>query len=113
MPQKEKGESSDSKGGTAVAPPKKAPKQKPKPSPPGLMPLWKVLLHNDDKNAMEFVVVTIMDLVKLNEQDALLRTLEAHMTGVALLTITHKERAELYHDLFQSKGFTVSIEPAD
>jgi ATP-dependent Clp protease adaptor protein ClpS len=94
------------KGGTAT---KKAPKQK----PPGMLPPWKVLLHNDDKNSMEFVVLSIVQLTPLNEEDAIRRMMEAHKTGVALLLVTHKERAELYKDQFQSKGLTVSIEPAE
>jgi ATP-dependent Clp protease adaptor protein ClpS len=72
-----------------------------------------VLLHNDDKNDMIYVVETIMSLTPLKEQDALLRMEEAHKTGVALLLTTHKERAELYKDQFESKGLTVSIEPAE
>jgi hypothetical protein len=36
---------------------------------------------------------------------------EADKTGVALLLTTHKERAELYKDQFESKGLTVTIEP--
>ena len=41
-----------------------------------------------------------------------LRTKEAHETGVALLLVTHKERAELYQDQFESKGLTtVTIQP--
>ena len=35
------------------------------------------------------------------------------VTGVALLLTTHKERAELYQEQFQSKGLTVTIEPAE
>jgi ATP-dependent Clp protease adaptor protein ClpS len=105
----------DKGGGVATAPPpqakpKKDGKTKPKPKLPGMMPPWKVLLHNDDVNAMEFVIVTIIELTTLNEQEAILRTLEAHKTGVALLLVTHKERAELYQEQFQSKGLTVTIE---
>lgn len=104
---------------TATAPPK--PKQaakgksktKPKPNLPGMLPPWKVLLHNDDKNACVFVVLTIMELTPLKEQDAVQRMLEAHETGVALLLVTHKERAELYKDQFESKGLTVTIEPTE
>jgi ATP-dependent Clp protease adaptor protein ClpS len=98
---------------TATAPPKPAKKAKkaPKPKLPGMMPPWKVLLHNDDKNDMGFVVLTIIELCALEEQQAVLCTLEAHHTGVALLLVTHKERAELYKDQFQSKGLTVTIEP--
>jgi ATP-dependent Clp protease adapter protein ClpS len=54
-----------------------------------------------------------MQLAGLNEQDAVLRTIEAHKTGVALLLTTHKERAELYQEQFQSKGLTVTIEPEE
>jgi len=72
-----------------------------------------VLLHNDNKNDIEFVVVTIMSLTPLNQEDAVQRTLEAHKSGVALLLTTHKERAELYKDQFESKGLTVTIEAAE
>ena len=88
---------------------KKAPKRK----PPKLLPPWKVLLHNDDKNEMGFVARTIVELTPLNEQQAIVRMMEAHRTGVALLLTTHKERAELYREQFQSKGLTVTIEPAE
>ena len=102
-----------SQGGTATAPPKPKRKKAPKKKPPGFLPPWKVLLHNDDKNAFDFVIATIVELTPLNEQEAELRTKEADQTGVALLLTTHRERAELYHDQFQSKGLTVSIEPAE
>jgi ATP-dependent Clp protease adaptor protein ClpS len=102
----------EEKSGTAVKP-KKSRKSSPKRKPPQPLPPWKVLLHNDDKNDMIYVVETIMSLTPLKEQDALLRMEEAHKTGVALLLTTHKERAELYKDQFESKGLTVSIEPAE
>jgi ATP-dependent Clp protease adaptor protein ClpS len=103
----------DSKSATATAKPKQLPGTKPGKKPPQMLPPWKVLLHNDDKNDQAFVIITIMELTPLKEQDAKLRMLEAHETGAALLLVTHKERAELYHDQFQSKGLTVSIEPAE
>jgi ATP-dependent Clp protease adaptor protein ClpS len=103
--------SQDPSGGTATAKPKKSSKTQPKHKPPELLPPWKVLLHNDDKNDVEFVVLTIVELTPLDEQAAKIRMLEAHETGVALLLVTHKERAELYKDQFESKGLTVTIEP--
>ena len=103
----------DGKSGTATAKPKRATRTIPKHKPPQMLPPWKVLLHNDDKNEIGFVVTTIVQLTTLNEQDAKQRTVEAHETGVALLLTTHKERAELYKDQFESKGLTVSIEPAE
>lgn len=100
-------------GSTAATKPRKAPKVNPQNKPPQPLPPWKVLLHNDDKNEMMFVVTTIVELTPLNEQDAALRTLEAHQEGVALLLTTHKERAELYLEQFQTKGLTVTIEAAE
>src|SRR4051794_24346043 len=104
--------SGSGKGGTAVKP-KRARKAAPKGKPPKPLPPWKVLLHNSDQPTIEFVVETIVELTPLNKQDAAIRTLEAHETGVALLLVTHKERAELYQEQFQSKGLTVTIEPAE
>jgi ATP-dependent Clp protease adaptor protein ClpS len=79
---------------------------------PGLLPPWKVLLHNDDVNDMLYVVETIRELTALNRQQALLRMIEAHKSGVALLLTTHREHAELLSDQFASKRLTVTIEPA-
>jgi len=100
----------DSNSATATIKPKRQPKKNPQQKPPQPLPPWKVLLHNDDKNEMGFVVLTVMELTPLKEQEAKLRTIEANDTGVALLLVTHKERAELYKDQFESKGLTVTIE---
>lgn len=110
--EKQSSEGSDADTGAAV---KAKPSQKKKPArkPPTHLPPWKVLLHNDDKNDMPSVIMAIVELTPLSEQDAKLRMLEAHETGVALLLTTHKERAELYKDQFESKRLTVTIEPAE
>jgi ATP-dependent Clp protease adapter protein ClpS len=100
------------KSGTATKP-KRAPKKAPTRKPPQPLPPWKVLLHNDDKNEFDFVIQTVVSLTPLNEQEAEQRTKEAHESGVALLLVTHKERAELYKEQFQSKGLVVSIEPTE
>ncbi len=102
----------DKGGSTATATPKSKSKPAPKKNPPGMLPPWKVLLHNDDKNEFGFVIETIVALTPLNKQDAETRTVEAHKSGVALLLTTHKERAELYQEQFTSKGLVVTIEPA-
>ena len=99
-------------GSTATVAPKGKAKPSPKKQPPGMLPPWKVLLHNDDKNEVGFVVDTIVELTPLKKQDAEIRTVEAHNSGVSLLLTTHKERAELYQEQFTSKGLTVTIEPA-
>lgn len=98
-------------GASATLKPKQSRKTTPKRKPPEHLPPWKVLLHNDDKNTPEFVVKTIVQLTPIVEKEAEQRMLEAHNTGVALLLVTHKERAELYMEQFTSKGLTVTIEP--
>lgn len=98
---------------TAATKPKRKSKAAAQKQPPKPLPPWKVLLHNDDVNSIEHVVVTIIELTHLNEMDAKQRTLEANESGVALLLVTHKERAELYKDQFASKSLTVTIEPAE
>ena len=75
------------------------------------LPPWKVLLHNDDVNEAGFVVETIIELTPLNAHDAMLRMLEAHKTGVALIMTTHREHAELMEEQFASKSLIVTIEP--
>ena len=101
---KEAAATAGTQGQTAT---KAAPAQTiPKPLPP-----YKVILHNDDVNEVGHVVQTIITLTTLNTQDAQERTLEAHTQGQSLLLVTHKERAELYLEQFQSAKLTVTIEP--
>ncbi len=88
-----------------------APAKKPARPTPRTLPRYRVILHNDDVNSFEHVILTIVTLTPLNEQDAIKRTLEAHEAGCALLLVTHKERAELYVDQFRSAALTVTIEP--
>ena len=75
------------------------------------LPPYRVILHNDDVNTFERVIVSIIRLTPLNEGDAVERTIEAHKSGSALLLVTHLERAELYVEQFASAGLTVSHEP--
>ena len=78
-----------------------------------LLPQYRVILHNDDINTFEHVILSILRLTPLNEQEAVQRTLEAHETGLSLLLMTHLERAELYVEQFASLGLTVTCEPDD
>ncbi len=85
----------------------------PAPPTPRLLPLFKVILHNDDENDILHVVETIVLLTPLNGEAAIQRTMEAHKTGCSLLLVTHLERAELYVEQFASRNLTVTCEPAD
>lgn len=82
-------------------------RRKPKPKQ---LPPYKVLLHNDSVNDIGHVIMSILRLTTLTREDAITRTLEAHDTGVALLLVTHRERAELYAEQFASLSLTVTIE---
>ena len=77
-------------------------------------PPWNVLLHNDWENSMSKVVLILkkvlpgMTLVRATKI-----MYEAHSSGKAVVKRCHKELAELYKELLQEEGLTVSLEPAD
>ena len=75
-------------------------------------PRYKVLLHNDPVNSMEYVVVTLRQVVpSLSEQDAIAVMLEAHNTGIGLVIVCDIEPAEFYCESLKAKGLTSTIEP--
>ncbi|MFO0832367.1 MAG: ATP-dependent Clp protease adaptor ClpS [Phycisphaerales bacterium] len=79
--------------------------------PPRQLPPFKVLLHNDDVNTPQHVVQSLVEHTPLEPQRATLVMKEAHDSGLALVLVTHRERAELYREQLQSKSLTVTIEP--
>jgi len=98
---------SDSGSATATA-------VRPRPSPPKAdrLPPWNVLLHNDDVNEIGHVVRTLVRLVHLQQETAVLRAVEAHERGLTLVATTHKEHAELLCEQFASASLTATAEPA-
>ena len=77
-------------------------------------PKYKVLLHNDPVNSMEYVTSTLREVVpQLSEQDAIAIMLEAHNSGVGLVIVCDLEPAEFYSESLKSKGLTSSIEKED
>ena len=77
-------------------------------------PKYKVLLHNDPVNSMEYVTSTLKEVVpQLSEQDAIAIMLEAHNSGVGLVIVCDLEPAEFYSESLKSKGLTSSIEKED
>jgi ATP-dependent Clp protease adaptor protein ClpS len=72
-------------------------------------PRWKVNLLNDDVTTFEFVIWLLRHLFHKAEQEAVRLTLEIHETGSALITVTTRERAELYveqvHSLARARGY--------
>ena len=77
-------------------------------------PKYKVLLHNDPVNSMEYVTSTLREVVpQLSEQDAISIMLEAHNSGVGLVIVCDLEPAEFYSESLKAKGLTSSIEKED
>ena len=74
------------------------------------LPPFAVVLHNDDRNEMVFVVQTVSQVVRLPVQDAYERMLEAHNQGQAVVLHTHREHAEFVCEALQSKGLVATIE---
>lgn len=103
-------------GSAAARRPATAVAERPAPAPPDRkldkLPPFKVLLHNDDENSMEHVVQSVVELTPLTIERSVQVMLEAHDSGVALLLVTHKERAELYCEQFRSKKLIVTMEEA-
>jgi ATP-dependent Clp protease adaptor protein ClpS len=77
-----------------------------------LLPRYRVLLHNDDHNAMAHVVHALISSVpSLTADEAMRIMLEAHLQGVAQVTVCPKEAAEHYRERLESFGLTSTIEP--
>jgi ATP-dependent Clp protease adaptor protein ClpS len=78
-----------------------------------LLPRYRVVLHNDDVNDMEHVVVALMHVVtSLDIEHAIRIMFEAHNQGRAEVVICLKELAEHYAVGLQRCSLTSTIEPA-
>lgn len=75
-------------------------------------PRYRVLLHNDDFNSMEYVVeVLVKTVASLTMPQAVDIMMEAHQNGTALVIACAQEHAEFYSDTLNSHGLTSTIEP--
>lgn len=75
------------------------------------LPPYRVVLHNDDVNAFEDVIIAVMEITGLAAPVAFARTLEAHERGRSTLLVTHLERAELFVAQFADRRLTATAEP--
>lgn len=77
-----------------------------------LAPRYRVLLHNDSYNAMEYVVQVLMNTVpSLTQPQAVSIMMEAHTNGIALVITCAQEHAEFYCETLKNHGLTSTIEP--
>lgn len=78
-----------------------------------LLPRYRVLLHDDDENSMDRVVLALVRTIAgMDVEQAVRVMLEAHTTGCAQVIICLKELAEHYREALESYGLTSTIEPA-
>lgn len=76
------------------------------------LPHYRVLLHNDDHNSMDHVVMALLRIVaRLTTEQAVSVMLEAHTEGVATVIVCPKETAEFYREGLERYGLTSTIEP--
>lgn len=84
-----------------------------------LYPKWKVLLHNDDKTTMQYVIYSLMRFFGHNQEAAQKIMMEVHVKGIGLAGVYAKEQAEFKRDQVISDARThkwplyVSIEPEE
>ena len=80
-------------------------------------PRWRVLIHNDDVTTFDFVIELLRTVFYKDADEAVRLTNEIHESGIAVVVITHRERAELYveqvRSLARPRGFPLraTIEP--
>ena len=77
-----------------------------------LIPPYKVIVHDDDYNEMNYVVFALVQAVTtLTIQEAEHIMLTAHSTGRAIVAVCPKEVAEYYQERLLSYHLTATIEP--
>lgn len=78
---------------------------------PGSLPQYRVMLLQNAEQEMMFVVRTIMELTRFCRTEATYKMWQARYEGSSGLVVTHKERAELFVELFATRGLRTAIEP--
>lgn len=77
-----------------------------------IAPRYRVLLHNDDFNSMEYVVQVLMTTVpSLTQPQAVSIMMEAHTNNIALVITCAQEHAEFYCETLKNHGLISTIEP--
>ncbi|MBE9033367.1 ATP-dependent Clp protease adapter ClpS [filamentous cyanobacterium LEGE 11480] len=75
-------------------------------------PMYRVLLHNDPVNTMEYVIQCLIEVLpSLSQPQAMNIMMETHNNGIGLVTICAFEPAEFYCESLRNKGLTSTIEP--
>jgi ATP-dependent Clp protease adaptor protein ClpS len=75
------------------------------------IPLYKVLLHNDDHNSMEHVIKALKRVFNFESSVCEQIMMEAHRNGMALCIVEPLEKAEHHRDQLNSFSLISTIEP--
>lgn len=75
-----------------------------------LVPLYQVLLHNDDHNTMDHVINSLMRVFGHSADMATKIMVEAHCKGRAIAEVEAEDQARLHYDQLTSLSLSASIE---
>jgi ATP-dependent Clp protease adapter protein ClpS len=89
-----------------------SPRRPPDPPRRLALPSYRVVLLQDARNDLMFVIRTVMELTRFCRAEATHKMWQAHHSGRSVILVTYRERAELYVEQFASRGLDVIIEPA-
>ena len=76
-----------------------------------LIPMYKLILHNDDVNDMVSVTLALRQVLGLAMDAAYELMLTAHTQGLALAAVEPLEHAELHAEQLRATLLIVTIEP--
>ncbi|MCC2630271.1 MAG: ATP-dependent Clp protease adaptor protein ClpS [Candidatus Paceibacter sp.] len=93
--------------------------KKPKPAPPKRLPLWNVILHDDDKNELIDVAAALTKVLGFTLDRSFEKAKEANDTKTSVLKTAHKELAEMFKEQLEKyranleDKLTITIELAE
>jgi ATP-dependent Clp protease adaptor protein ClpS len=73
---------------------------------------YNVICWDDPVHTMDEVVELFQRLFGFDNQKAVKKMLEVHLTGKSIVWTGLKERAEYYREAIENKGLTATMEPA-
>jgi ATP-dependent Clp protease adaptor protein ClpS len=88
----------------------KLPAKQPSKPKPGQLPLFNVILLDDDDHTYEYVIDMLQSLFAHSETKAFLMAATVDTTGRVIVCTTHKERAELKRDQILAFGVDIRSE---
>jgi ATP-dependent Clp protease adapter protein ClpS len=77
---------------------------------PAIESTCQVVLHNDDHNAAEYVVVCLMKVFKHDQPLAVKIMMEAHTRGRSIAEVEAESHAVRHRDQLRSLGLSATVE---